>query len=224
MNKIVFNELEQLEYGRREAMNSLRTNLQFCGAALKVLMLTSCGPNEGKSTTCFELARSMAESGKKVILIDADLRKSVMISRYKIKRSSTPIGGLSHFLSKQAQLNDIICSTNIHGMDVIMTGPLSPNPTELLGGELFEELLRVLRANYDVVIIDAPPLGSVIDAAVIAPKTDGVVLVIEQNATSSRVAVDVKKQLEMTGCKLLGVVLNKVKIDRSKYYYRYYGE
>lgn len=83
MNKIVFNELEQLEYGRREAMNSLRTNLQFCGADLKVIMLTSCGPNEGKSTTCFELARSMAESGKKVILIDADLRKSVMISRYK---------------------------------------------------------------------------------------------------------------------------------------------
>jgi len=224
MNKIVFKELEELEYGRREAMNSLRTNLQFCGADIKVILFTSCGPNEGKSTTSFDLARSMAESGKNVILIDADLRKSVMISRYKVQRSGTPIGGLSHYLSKQAQLNDIICATNIPGMHIIMTGPLSPNPTELLNGVLFEDLLNVLRANYDAVIIDAPPLGSVIDAAVIAPKADGVVLVVEANATSSRIAADVKKQLEMADCKLLGVVLNKVKIDRSKYYYRYYGE
>ncbi|MDO4546005.1 MAG: polysaccharide biosynthesis tyrosine autokinase [Bacillota bacterium] len=223
MNKIIFNGLLELEYGKREAFNSLRTNLQFCGADIKTLLFTSCQPNEGKSVTTFELARSMAESGKKVILIDADLRKSVMIARYKIQRGGKPVGGLSHCLSKQAEIGDIVCSTNVPGMDVIMTGPLSPNPTELLNGELFTDLLAALRKAYDAVIIDAPPLGPVIDAAVIAPKCDGVVLVIEANSTSYRLALDVKKQLEVTGCKILGVVMNKVKIEKSRYY-KYYGE
>lgn len=223
MKKIIFNELEDLDYGRREAFNSLRTNLQFSGADIKTILITSCNPNEGKSTTSFELARSMTETGKRVIYVDADLRKSVTINRYKATREKGPIGGLSHYLSKQASMNDIVCKTNIPGMDIIVTGPLSPNPTELLNGDLFTELIEELRGKYDAVIIDAPPLGSVIDAAVIAPRCDGVVLVVEANGTNRRLAMEVKKQIEMTGCRILGVVLNKVKIERSKYY-KYYGE
>ena len=222
-NRIVFNSLKEPEYGRREAFNSLRTNLQFCGADLKTILFTSCAPNEGKSTVTFELARSVAENGKKVILVDADLRKSVMLGRYKAQAMQKRVGGLSHYLSGQAEIGDILCNTNIPDFDVILTGPLSPNPTELLSGERFKDLLNLLRVSYDMIIIDSPPLGSVIDAAVIAPNCDGVVLVIESNATSHRVAVDVKKQLEMTGCKILGAVLNKVKVEKSKYY-KYYGE
>lgn len=224
MHNIVFNGLEELDYGRREAFNSLRTNIQFSGADIKTVLLTSCGPNEGKSLTSFELARSIADSGKTVVLIDGDLRKSVMINRYKIQRGKQPIRGLSHYLSNQADMSEIICSTNIQGMDVVMTGPLSPNPTELLNGELFESLIYSLRSAYDMVIIDAPPLGSVIDAAVMAPKCDGVIMVIEADGTSRRAATNVKKQLEMSGCKILGVVLNKVKVEKSGYYYKYYGE
>ena len=108
-------------------------------------------------------------------------------------------------------------------MDIIVTGPLSPNPTELLNGELFTDMIASLRNRYDAVIIDAPPLGNVIDAAVIAPKCDGVVLVVEADQTSRRLAMDVKKQIEMTGSRILGVVLNKVKVEKSKYY-KYYGE
>lgn len=224
MNNIIFNELEELDYGRREAFNSLRTNIQFSGADIKTIMITSCGPNEGKSTVSFELARSIADGGKSVVLIDGDLRKSVMINRYKIQRGVKPIRGLSHYLSNQAEMSEVICSTNVPGMDIVMTGPLSPNPTELLNSELFDNLIYSLRAAYDVVVIDAPPLGSVIDAAVIAPKSDGVIMVIEADATSRRAAVNVKKQLEMSGCKILGAVLNKVKVEKSGYYYKYYGE
>ncbi|MBC6681065.1 CpsD/CapB family tyrosine-protein kinase [Zhenpiania hominis] len=225
-NQIIFNNLEELDYGQREAFNSLRTNLQFCGADLKVLLFTSCAPNEGKSTVTFQLARSMAENNKKVVLVDADLRKSVMLGRYKAQAADKKVGGLSHYLSKQAQISDILFATNIPNFDVILTGPLSPNPTELLGGPLFSELIERLRESYDMVIIDSPPLASVIDAAVMAPCCDGAVLVIESNATSHRMAVNVKKQLEMANCKILGAVLNKVKRDNSRYYYKYkhYGE
>lgn len=224
--KIVFNELEELDYGRREAFNSLRTNLQFSGADIKTVLFTSCRPDEGKSTVSFLLARSMAEMGKRVIYVDADLRKSVTINRYKATRERGPISGLSHYLSSQAGISDIICETNIPGMNIIVTGPLSPNPTELLNGELFADLIETLRDAYDMVIIDAPPLGSVIDAAVIAPRCDGVVLVVEANGTSRRAALEVKKQIEMTGCRILGVVLNKIKVEKSRYYkyYKYYGE
>lgn len=221
--KIVFNELEELDYGRREAFNSLRTNLQFSGADIKTVLFTSCRPDEGKSTVSFMLARSLAEMGKHVIYVDADLRKSVTINRYKATRDKGPIWGLSHYLSNQAKISDVVCETNVPGMDIIVTGPLSPNPTELLNGELFTDLIEELRESYDNVIIDAPPLGSVIDAAVIAPRCDGVVMVVEANGTSRRLAADVKKQIEMTGCRILGVVLNKVKIEKSKYY-KYYGE
>ena len=167
----------------------------------------------------------MAEVGKHVIFIDADLRKSVTINRYKATKEKDKghISGLSHYLSKQAELEDIICETNIPGMDIVVTGPLSPNPTELLNGELFTDMIASLRNRYDAVIIDAPPLGNVIDAAVIAPKCDGVVLVVEADQTSRRLAMDVKKQIEMTGSRILGVVLNKVKVEKSKYY-KYYGE
>lgn len=222
-NKIVFHNLEELNYGRREAFNSLQTNLQFCGADLKTLVFTSCCPNEGKSTVTFELARSMAENGKKVVLVDADLRKSVMLGRYKAQAMQKRVAGLSHYLSKQAKINDILCETSIPGFHVILTGPLSPNPTELLSGPLFAELLELLRVSYDMVIIDSPPLGSVIDAAVIAPHCDGAVLIIESNATSHRMAVNVKKQLEMADCKILGAVLNKVKLEKTRYY-KYYKE
>ena len=198
-NQIIFNNLEELDYGQREAFNSLRTNLQFCGADLKVLLFTSCAPNEGKSTVTFQLARSMAENNKKVVLVDADLRKSVMLGRYKAQAADKKEGGLSPYLSKQAQISDILFATNIPNFDVILTGPLSPNPTELLGGPLFSELIERLRESYDMVIIDSPPLASVIDAAVMAPCCDGAVLVIESNATSHRMAVNVKKQLEAHG-------------------------
>ncbi|NLG02489.1 MAG: polysaccharide biosynthesis tyrosine autokinase [Clostridia bacterium] len=223
-NFLEINSLEEQDYARREALNSLRTNLQFCGDDKKVIMLTSCTPNEGKSTITLELARSFCEAGKRVILLDADLRKSVLVGRHHMVAKGGAIKGLSHLLSGQAELADVLYQTNVEGLYMILTGPVAPNPTELLGKEYFQSLIKILREYFDIVLLDCPPLGSVIDAAVIAPNCDGSVLVVESRAISYRFLQDVKKQLEITGCPILGVVLNKVKVEKGGRYGGYYGK
>jgi len=221
-SRIILENLEKMDYARREAFNSLRTNLQFCGDDTQVIMLTSCTPNEGKSTVTIELARSLSEDGKKTILIDADLRKSVLVGRHRI-HSEGEIFGLSHYLSGQKKLPEVICETDIPKFDMIIAGPVAPNPTELLGKAYFNKMLTQLREDYDVILIDSPPLGWVIDAAVIAPSCDGAILVVESNAISYKYLQEVKKQLELTGVRILGAVLNKVKVESGGYYNRYYA-
>lgn len=220
--RIILENLEKMDYARREAFNSLRTNLQFCGDDTQIIMLTSCTPNEGKSTVTLELARSLSEDGKKTILIDADLRKSVLVGRHRI-HSEEEIYGLSHYLSGQKKLNEVISETDIKNFDMIIAGPYAPNPTELLGKSYFNKMLDQLREQYDIILIDCPPLGWVIDAAVIAPSCDGAILVVESNAISYRYLQEVKKQLEVTGVRILGAVLNKVKVQSGGYYNRYYA-
>lgn len=229
MNSIVLKGIEDLKYGRREAINSLKTNIRFAGTNVKVVGFTSCGPNEGKSTVSFDVARAFAESGERVLLVDADMRKSVMVQRHKIDNKGHKIGGLTHYLSGQSRMSDIVASTNVNGLYMVLSGPYSANPTELLDGRRFDAFLDEARDKFDVVIIDTPPLGAVIDSAIIAPKCDGVVIVMESGVTSARAANDVVRQLEMTDCKILGCVLNKVPTKGKAYSYRYkyygkYGE
>lgn len=221
MNKVEFGKLDKLEYSINEAYKTLRTNLSFCGDDVKVILFTSCTPNEGKSTVSIRLSQALAEDNKKVIILDADLRKSVLIGRHGIT-SENEIKGLSHYLSGQASLDDVICETNIDGMSAIFAGPVTPNPTELLGNKYFNRMIETLRGQYDYIIIDAPPLGSVIDAAIITKVCDGAIIVIENNVISYRFAQDVKKQLEMTDCKILGAILNKVDTSKKGYYSGYY--
>lgn len=214
--------LSEQTYGTREAARTLRTNIQFCGDDKKVIMMTSCLPGEGKSTTSVDLARCIAEMGKAVILVDADMRKSVLASRLQV---DTPPKGLSHFLSGQCTLADAIVATNIPKMHFLMSGPLAPNPTELLETGRFQGLIESLRKVYDYVIIDCPPMGLVIDAAIVAKQSDGAILVVESAKTKYRLAQDVKSKLEYTGCPILGVVLNKVERGKQKgYYSKYYGK
>ena len=148
-----------------EAYKALRTNIQFCGADKKVIAFTSCTPNEGKSNVTFHLAASLAESGKSVLLIDADLRKSVLMGRVQVEEE---VKGLTHYLSKQAKLQDVICATNLPKFHIIFSGVVPPNPAELLGSRQFKDMIRVVRDVYDYIIIDTPPLGRVIDCAVVA--------------------------------------------------------
>lgn len=207
-----------------EAYKSLRTNLQFCGEDKKVVAITSCTPNEGKSSVSLNLAISLAEAGKKVLLIDADLRKSVLIGRLEV---SEEVKGLSHYLSKQEKLANVICVTDIPRFHMICAGAVPPNPAELLGGRYFKELIRTVREVYDYIIVDTPPLGSVIDGAIIAEECDGAILVIESGVISYRFAQEVKNQLNKSNCPILGAVLNKVDIRRrnhNKYYNKYYKQ
>lgn len=207
----------------REAFRTLRSNIQFCGSEFKTIVLTSCIPNEGKSYVSMMCAEAFAElDNKKVLLIDADLRKSVLKKRMRMNNRKSK--GLSHFLSGQASLSEVILpSDRVENLDIIFAGPYPPNPSELLAGEMFRLGLQKLRDKYDYIIIDAPPIGSVIDAAIIAKEADGTVMVIAANTVSYRLAQGAKEQLEKTGCRILGAVLNQVNVKESKYYGNYYG-
>ena len=208
------------DYRSNEAYKTLRTNLEFSGSDNKAIVLTSSTPNEGKSTVSIGLALALVESGKRVLFVDADLRKSVLVGRHRVTEE---VKGLSHYLSGQADLHDVICRTQEAGLFVIFAGVVPPNPSELLGQKRFAHLIENAKANYDYVIIDAPPLGNVIDAAVISKVCDASVLVVAAKSVSYKFVRTVKEQLEKTGCPILGVVLNKVDMKQNKYYGKYYG-
>lgn len=218
---------EQNNYFVKEAFSTLRTNILFSGKDVKTIIVTSCVAHEGKTTVSFEMARSLAEANKKVLLIDADLRKSVAVSRYTKERG---LNGLSQILSGQVELASSVYRTQINGLDTIFAGPYPPNPAELVGSPVFKELLDCVRDAYDYIIVDAPPLGLVIDAAIMASVCDGAVIVINQGNIKYRMAQDVKNQLSKSGCRILGVVLNQtqrkkrgIKNAQSAYYSNYSG-
>ena len=187
------------DYNYRESLKTLRTNIQFCGSNIRTIMFTSALPDEGKSDIAFSVATSFAQIGKKVIFIDADIRKSVLVSRYQLEGE---VNGLSQYLSGQKNREDIIYETNYEGFSVIFAGPYSPNPAELLEEDLFHDLIQSLK-DYDYVIIDTPPMANLIDSAIVASNCDGAI-----------------------GCRVLGVVLNKVDLSQNGYYGRYgkYGK
>ena len=218
MQNVVMTDPRKSDYFYEEAIKTLRTNIQFSGIDIKTIVLTSCYPNEGKSDVTFQLALEIGKMGKKVLVVDADIRKSAYVSRYQIKER---ISGLSQYLSGQRREADIIYRTNFEGVDMIFAGPTAPNPSELLEQESFSQLLGSLREKYDYVLIDTPPVASLIDAAIAAKQCDGAILVIESGTVSRRTALKAKEQLEMTGCRLLGAVLNKVDVRKDKYYSKY---
>lgn len=204
------------DYFYEEAIKTLRTNIQFCGKSNKVILLTSSYSGEGKSETSFNLAVELGKAGKKVLLVDADIRNSKYRSEYSIKEETK---GLSQYLSGQVeQIDDIVCKTNYENLYMILSGPFAPNPTEMLGDEHFGNLLKAARQVFEYVIVDTPPLGSVVDAAVVGQFCDGAVIVVESNSTSYRACQKVKMQLEKSGCRILGAVLNKVDARGKAYY------
>ena len=212
---------DELDFRSKEAFKTLRTNIEFSGSNIKVIAITSCTPNEGKSDTSFGLAESCAQNGKKVLLIDADLRKSVMRQRHKKGKVRL---GLTNYLVGKATMDECMCSTDIENFDLIFSGPVPPNPSELLGNERFAKMVETARAEYDMVIIDTPPLGSVIDTAVVSKLCDGIAMVIASAEISYHFARRVKEQLEVTGCRILGVILNKINMSGNGYYGKYYGK
>ena len=218
---VTLNRIMKDDYHYNEAIKTLRTNIQFCGSGIKTIMLTSSLPDEGKSDITFAMASSLAQIGKKVVMVDADIRKSVLVSRYHLERE---VSGLSQYLSGQRSLENVIYDTNIENFSMIFAGPYSPNPAELLEESLFGDMISKLKERYDYIIVDTPPMGNLIDGAIVARQCDGAVMVIESGSISYRLEQRVKGQLEKSGCRILGVVLNKVNMERNGYYSKYYGK
>lgn len=207
------------DFFTQEAFKALRTNLQFCGQDIHTVVITSCNENEGKTTITLQLAKSLSELDKRVLVIDADMRKSVMAGRNTSVEA--PVG-LSEVLTGLVAVKDCLYTTQCENLSIIFAGKYPPNPVELLGGPYFESLLREARKAYDYVLIDVPPLGSVIDAAVVAAKCDGTILVISDNQVRYRQAIEVAEQLKKSGSKILGVVRNNIKKKEGGYYKKYY--
>ena len=204
-------------YFVEEAFNVFRTNILFCGQDVKVIALTSVGQNEGKTVLALHLGRSLSELGKRVLVIDADMRKSVMAGR---NSSSKEVKGLSEVITGQGTVQDCLYATQYKNLYVMFAGKYPPNPVELLNTPHFDSLLNSAREAYDYIIIDTPPLGMVIDAAVIAAKCDGAILVIGSTNIKYHHAQEVIEQLKKANCNVLGAVLNNAE-RKKKAYYRY---
>lgn len=216
MNLIKLNLPGENDYFTQEAFKTLRTNLQFCGQDIRVIMFTSVGENEGKSTITLSLAKSFSELGKKVLIIDADMRKSVMAAKNTDAKKPK---GLSEVLNGLAKLENVICRVDGTQTHVLFAGQYPPNPVELLGGKYFEQLIDGARADFDYIIVDTPPLGRVVDAALIALHCDGAVLIIGNNKVPYREARAVVAKIRMSNCKMLGVVRNNSTVNTHTYYH-----
>lgn len=212
---------EQAKSPIAEAYRTLRTNIQFSkvDGELKVIMFTSSGPGEGKSTTTANTAVALAQSGKRVIIMDCDLRKPV---QHKIfaKRNK----GVTNVLVEELNPMDLLQETEVDNLYILPSGPIPPNPSELLGTTIMQRTIDCLKDNCDFLIIDAPPVVAVTDASVLAAKVHGVVLVVNSGTNRPEMAQKAKDLLIKADGHILGVVLNRVEIEEEHaYYYYYYG-
>lgn len=210
-----------------EAYRTFRTNLQFArlDAPLKTILVTSSGPSEGKSTTVANLAITMAQMGTKTILIDSDLRRPVLHSIFNSQRAP----GLTNYLAGNVPWKEIVQETPIENLSLLTCGVLPPNPSELLGSKKMRMLLEELKEKYDMILFDSPPVIAVTDAAVLSTLLDGVVLVSSSGSTSREALLRAITLLENVKGRLIGGVLNKIKVEsvygsyHYYYYYHYYG-
>ena len=218
-NKSIIKDPRKLDYYYKEAMKTLRTNILYSGSNIRNILVTSYFPDEGKSDIALQLARDLGSMGKKTLLFDADIRKSAFVGRYSV---GGEVKGLSQYLSGQVSKDQIVYTTNYENMDIVFAGPTAPNPAELLEQRMLISFMRELREKYAYIIVDTPPIGSVIDAAIIAKECDGAILVIESDRVPYRDAQKMQEQLKVAGCRILGAVLNKVDMKKDRYYHKYH--
>ncbi len=200
----------------KEAYKALRTNMIFSLAEEggKVIMVTSSRSAEGKSTNCMNLAITFAETGAKVCVVDADMRKPKIAKLNQEKGAP----GLSNVLARLNKLDEVIRQSKYQNLDIIYSGNIPPNPTELLASEKMMQIVKELESRYDYVFVDTPPVNVVTDAALLAGKTRGVLLVVRQNETTKEDLTEALQQLEMAKAKVLGILFNDIKLSPSKSY------
>ncbi len=204
-----------------EAFRTIRTNIQFSSIdnPLRSIMVTSTGPSEGKSTIISNLAVIMAQSDKKVLLVDADMRKPIT---HQIFRLPNRIG-LTNLLIGDEEQETVIEKNDVPNLSILTSGPIPPNPAELLNSNKMAQLVESLETQYDIVLFDAPPVLAVTDAQILSGFVDGVILVINAGKTNREMALKAKHQLDHVKANVIGTVLNNREIKENNYYHYYYG-
>lgn len=202
----------------KDVYRRIRTNIMFTGVENKVICVTSCGAGDGKSLVTFALARTFAENGSRVLVIDADLRNTYLYKRFGVGPETL---GLSHYLSGLSCLEDTIYETDIKNLFLLPAGAVRGNSTELLGKERMNRLISAVKETYDYVLVDTAPLGLLVDAAIVARVCDGSVMVVDASNNSRRTVSAVQEQLVQANPNFLGVILNKVDDSGHGYGYSY---
>jgi capsular exopolysaccharide synthesis family protein len=203
-----------------EQYRTIRSNIKFSLPSndMKVLLFTSASKEEGKSTTSANMAIVFAESGKRVLLVDADMRRPTLHHTFKLSNKV----GLSNLLLKKGRLQDSVKKSGVPGLDLLLCGQIPSNPAELLESEVMDKLIDEMKEKYDLIIFDSPPLLSVTDAKILANKCDGTVLVVSTGKTEKDTLTKARDSLVTARAYILGVVLNNYKIGKhTPYYYNY---
>jgi capsular exopolysaccharide synthesis family protein len=212
---------EQAKSPIAEAYRTLRTNIQFSKAdgELKVIMFTSSGPGEGKSTTIANTALVLAQAGNDVILVDCDLRKPSQHHIFSLRNM-----GLTNSLVEDIPIRDLIKNTEFDNLRLVTSGPIPPNPSELLGSAKMKKIIEDLKLQAEYVLIDVPPVVAVTDASVLASQVDGIILVVNSGTNRPEMVQQAKDLLLKTNGHILGVIINRMEIEEEHaYYYYYYG-
>lgn len=203
-----------------EQYRTVRTNIQFStvNEKMKSLVVTSAGPSEGKSTTSGNLAVVFANSGYRVLLVDGDMRRPTVHKTFRVINSD----GFSTLLENPLRIpEDVIQKTVIENLDIITSGPLPSNPSELLSNENCVKVIARLEEQYDIVIYDMPPIVAVTDAQLMATRTDGVILVVRQKKTQKQALKRAKDLLDLVNANIIGVILNGIEEEKGNEYYYY---
>lgn len=221
MNKLELVRFRALDYACKEAINTLCTNLTFVGNEKRIIMVTSSQAHEGKSFISMNIMRTLAQLGKRVVLVDCDLRRSQIAAKYGVRIQEGTGYGTVHYLAGMCSLNDTVYETSIPGAYMVPVGREVSNSLALLSTPRLKQMLKALEERFDFVIVDAPPVGVIIDAAEIAKSCDGVIFAVRYNMISRRELLESKTQIVRAGCEVLGAVLNDVDVESlsSKKYY-----
>ena len=225
MNHLNISGFPALDYACGEAMNTLCTNLSYCGTNVRIVLFTSRYEQEGKSCIAMNVMRTLASYGKRVLLVDADLRCSALARRYRFDYVHKDSPGLAQYLAGMCALEQAIYETNLPGAFILPAGREVINSMQLLASPRCAEMLGALRERFDMVLVDSPPAGVIVDALEIAKHCDGTVFVVEYNVTRRRELLEAQRQMNQAGCPILGCIINKVSLDTysaKKYYSKSY--
>ncbi|SDL25166.1 capsular exopolysaccharide family [Paenibacillus sp. ov031] len=197
-----------------EAYRKLRTNIQFSSidSQIQTIMIASALSGEGKTTTIGNLAVAYAQEGKKVLLMDTDLRKPAVHRMFNLPNHV----GLTSVLSSQYKVKEVLRETDVEGLQVLSSGPIPPNPSEMIGSRKMTALLQDLKEEYDVILFDTPPVLAVTDALIISSLCDGVILVVSAGKVKKDLVKKAKSHLEHVNARILGAVLNNIQVPKGR--------